>query len=68
MEILPITINTIFNFGVKSNECYVYRYPLNSEEFRQRKLEGLFDPEKAGKRMKLDTPETWETMLSAKGE
>ncbi len=46
----------------------LFRYPLNSEEFRQRKLEGLFDPEKAGNRMKLDTPETWETMLSAKGE
>ena len=41
---------------------------MNSEEFRQRRLEGLFDPEKAGKRMKLATAETWETMLSAKGK
>jgi len=30
-------------------------------------LPGDFDPKKAGKRMKLPIPETWETLLSEKG-
>ena len=37
------------------------------EEFRKSKLEGVFDHERAGKRMKLPTPETWETQVSMKG-
>jgi hypothetical protein len=43
------------------------KYPATFEEFMQSKLPGIFDSEKAGKRMKLPVPETWETQLSLKG-
>lgn len=43
------------------------KYPNTFEEFIQSKLPGMFDSEKAGKRMKLETPETWETQISIKG-
>eukprot|EP00906_Rhabdomonas_costata_P007308 RCo010484 len=43
------------------------RYPLTVEEFQQSSLPGEFDPVRAGKRMKLQVPETWETLLSARG-
>ena len=43
------------------------KYPENREEFRECRLEGLFRPELAGKRMKLETPETWETQIALKG-
>lgn len=43
------------------------RYPQSLEEFYQLNLEGQFDPSKCGKRMKLPTPETWETQISMKG-
>ena len=43
------------------------KYPATDSEFRALKLQGEFDSTKAGKRMKLPTPETWETLLSAKG-
>jgi len=48
--------------------CLVGRkYPTTAEEFRTSRLEGLWDAEKAGKRMKLPTPETWETQVALKG-
>jgi len=43
------------------------KYPINETEFMKSKLTGSFNSEKAGKRMKLPIPETWETLLSAKG-
>lgn len=43
------------------------KYPMTEQEFRVSGLPGNFDPEKAGQRMKLPTPETWETLLSEKG-
>ena len=46
---------------------YVHRYPLTLEEFYQKRLPGTFDETKAGKRMKLAVPETWETQVSLKG-
>ena len=43
------------------------KYPEDREEFRRSKLQGVWDQERAGKRMKLPTPETWETQVSSKG-
>ena len=37
------------------------------EEFYQSRLPGTFEEERAGKRMKLPVPETWETQVSLKG-
>jgi len=44
-----------------------HKYPANEEEFKKSKLPGTFDASRAGKRMKLRVPETWETQLSAHG-
>lgn len=43
------------------------RYPRNADEFREAGLPGHFKPELASTRIKLPVPETWETMLSEKG-
>ncbi|CAF2533417.1 unnamed protein product [Rotaria sp. Silwood2] len=43
------------------------RYPETSELFYQSRLPGVFESERANKRMKLPTPETWETQISLKG-
>ncbi len=43
------------------------KYPEDLESFYKTRLPGTFDPERAGKRMKLPTPETWETQISAMG-
>ena len=43
------------------------KYPMTQSEFSVSGLYGNFEPEKAGLRMKLPTPETWETLLSEKG-
>eukprot|EP01130_Rhizamoeba_saxonica_P017056 TRINITY_DN8098_c0_g1_i1.p1 TRINITY_DN8098_c0_g1~~TRINITY_DN8098_c0_g1_i1.p1 ORF type:complete len:2262 (-),score=513.74 TRINITY_DN8098_c0_g1_i1:41-6826(-) len=43
------------------------KYPANKRQFIGAGLDGEFEPERAGKRMKLPTPETWETLLSEKG-
>lgn len=43
------------------------RYPRNAEEFRKAGLPGHFDVNLASTRIKLPVPETWETMLSEKG-
>eukprot|EP01090_Pellita_catalonica_P022069 TRINITY_DN8444_c0_g1_i1.p1 TRINITY_DN8444_c0_g1~~TRINITY_DN8444_c0_g1_i1.p1 ORF type:complete len:910 (+),score=188.39 TRINITY_DN8444_c0_g1_i1:83-2812(+) len=43
------------------------KYPATQSEFYASGLRGTFDQSRAGKRMKLPVPETWETMLSAKG-
>ena len=39
------------------------KYPLNKEEFRAARLPGQFDVKRAGKRMALTVPETWETKV-----
>lgn len=43
------------------------RYPKTPEEFYQCHLPGAWESERAGKRMKLPVPETWETQVSLKG-
>jgi telomerase protein component 1 len=45
------------------------RYPETIEDFNSSSFaaESEFKPELAGKRMKIPTPETWETILSAEG-
>ena len=42
------------------------KYPETKELFRQSRLDGVYDPMMAGKRMKLKTPITWETQISLK--
>ncbi|KAK2161070.1 hypothetical protein NP493_1607g00048 [Ridgeia piscesae] len=42
-------------------------YPSSYEEFSKSHLPGVYDQEQAGKRMKLPTPETWETQVSLHG-
>ena len=46
---------------------YNCRYPSTPEEFYASRLPGTWDQDRAGKRMKLPTPETWETQVSLKG-
>jgi telomerase protein component 1 len=46
------------------------RYPSTRAEFRDSTLAAageVFDPSQASKRMKIPTPTTWETELSANG-
>lgn len=43
------------------------RYPDTLEGFYKARLPGEWDQERAGKRMKLPVPETWETQVSLKG-
>lgn len=43
------------------------RYPSNEFDFWRSGIPGLFDPSRSGKRIKLPVPETWETLLAAKG-
>ena len=43
------------------------KYPEDPELFRRSGLPGMWDQDKAGKRMKLPTPETWETQVSSRG-
>lgn len=43
------------------------KYPETAEAFYRSGLSGTFDDQKAGKRMKLLVPETWETQVSSKG-
>ena len=43
------------------------KYPEDEESFKKTRLDGIFDPELAGKRMKLKTAYTWETELSKMG-
>eukprot|EP00727_Mastigamoeba_balamuthi_P007200 m51a1_g310 hypothetical protein (2394) ;mRNA; f:402502-410085 len=43
------------------------KYPASEEEFRRLGLPGEYRAGEAGRRMKLPTAETWETLLSQKG-
>eukprot|EP00106_Octopus_bimaculoides_P017702 XP_014785144.1 PREDICTED: telomerase protein component 1-like [Octopus bimaculoides] len=43
------------------------RYPESLEDFYKSRLDGTFDESRAGKRMKLPVPETWETQISSHG-
>ncbi|KAL4692612.1 hypothetical protein H8959_016422 [Pygathrix nigripes] len=44
-----------------------YRYPSNLQLFSRSRLPGPWDSSRAGKRMKLSRPETWERELSLRG-
>ncbi|XP_051678544.2 telomerase protein component 1 isoform X2 [Oryctolagus cuniculus] len=44
-----------------------YRYPSNLQLFSRSRLPGPWDSRRAGKRMKLSRPETWERELSLRG-
>jgi len=50
-----------------SKAVVAVRYPASLDEFYQARLPGTFDESKAGKRMKLPIPETWETQVALKG-
>lgn len=43
------------------------KYPDTAEVFRKSGLPGIWDHRRAGQRMKLPIPETWETQISANG-
>eukprot|EP01124_Arcella_intermedia_P006950 TRINITY_DN1421_c0_g1_i1.p1 TRINITY_DN1421_c0_g1~~TRINITY_DN1421_c0_g1_i1.p1 ORF type:complete len:2329 (+),score=518.76 TRINITY_DN1421_c0_g1_i1:65-7051(+) len=43
------------------------KYPNSESQFRELELPGKFEEDKSGRRMKLPVPETWETLLSEKG-
>ncbi|XP_062609595.1 telomerase component p80-like, partial [Saccostrea cucullata] len=43
------------------------KYPDTLEAFYKSRLPGEWDQDRAGKRMKLPVPETWETQVSLKG-
>ena len=40
------------------------RYPSNANDFYASRLPGVFEEEKAGSRLKLPTPITWETQIA----
>lgn len=44
-----------------------YRYPSNLQEFSRSRLPGPWESSRAGKRMKLSQPQTWERELSLRG-
>uniref|UniRef100_A0A914VNB9 TROVE domain-containing protein n=1 Tax=Plectus sambesii TaxID=2011161 RepID=A0A914VNB9_9BILA len=43
------------------------RYPVNPIEFRKSGLLGIWEEKRAGKRMHLPIPETWETQVAKRG-
>lgn len=43
------------------------KYPVSAQSFEQSGLRGEWQTSRAGQRMKLPVPETWETLVSAKG-
>ena len=62
--------NIILNCTCRDNNlpCFqLCRYPGSFAEFSKSRLPGVYNEELAGKRMKLPTPETWETQVSLKG-
>ena len=58
MRLLHISEPTHLVMGIVGK-----KYPLNKEEFRAARLPGQFDVKRAGKRMALTVPETWETQV-----
>lgn len=47
--------------------CVCFRYPADVKAFTRSGIKGVWEREKAGKRMKLQEPETWERLLSREG-
>jgi len=43
------------------------KYPVSFEKFIELGMTGEYDSERAGKRMRLPVPETWETQVAMKG-
>ena len=41
-----------------------FRYPSNQNDFYASRLPGTFEEDKAGIRLKLATPMTWETQIA----
>ncbi len=46
---------------------FVCRYPSDLKAFSRSGLSGVWERERAGKRMKLKQPDTWECKLSQEG-
>ena len=62
-----ITFLRTLAFSLFNVICTGKRYPEDPEAFRRVGLPGMWDEEKAGKRMRLPVPETWETQISTRG-
>lgn len=60
-----ISISSYQNTHVKL--CVAPRYPADIKVFTHSGMKGVWEREKAGRRMKLRQPETWERLLSLKG-
>ena len=43
------------------------RYPADLKAFNHSGMQGVWERERAGQRMKLKEPETWERLVSAEG-
>ena len=56
-------LKNVFQFLQKS-VFSIFRYPDDQEDFFNSRLPGEFDEQKAGKRIKLSIPVTWETQIS----
>lgn len=50
-------------------QCFfvVIRYPADVKAFTHSGMKGVWDRERAGQRMKLKEPQTWERLLSMEG-
>lgn len=47
--------------------CAALRYPADAKTFTRSGMKGAWERERAGQRMKLPQPETWERLLSLEG-
>lgn len=68
---IPIEAN---NAGSQYLQCLHFkmcvcgpRYPADLKAFSRSGMKGVWDRERAGQRMKLKEPETWERLLSMQG-
>lgn len=63
LKISLLFLKSVFQFLQKS-VFSIFRYPDDQEDFFNSRLPGEFDEQKAGKRIKLSVPVTWETQIS----
>lgn len=47
--------------------CVDVRYPADPKMFTRSGMKGVWERERAGQRMKLKQPETWERLVSLEG-
>ncbi|GIX90671.1 hypothetical protein CEXT_586843 [Caerostris extrusa] len=66
MGLLGKKLSILYKILFFSTE-YFLRYPETAEAFRKSRLPGIWDSRRAGERMKLPIPETWETQISSQG-